>query len=78
LSRELAPICAKSFIIRLYLILLNDKIFFDVMGLKFRRQETNTPAVGACATQGFLVKGSAAQASGIQGRSSAFYHCPLR
>jgi hypothetical protein len=36
LSRELTPICAKGFVIRIYLILLNDKIIFDVMGLKFR------------------------------------------
>jgi hypothetical protein len=36
LSRELAPSCAKSFINRFYLILLNSKILFDVMGLKFR------------------------------------------
>jgi hypothetical protein len=35
LSRELAPICAKSFIIRFYLILLNNKILFDVTDLNF-------------------------------------------
>lgn len=43
-----------------------------------RRLQLAGFVVGACATRGFLVKGSAAQASGIQGRSSAFYHCPLR
>jgi hypothetical protein len=43
LSRELAPICAKSFINRFYLILLNSKILFDVMG----REETNTPSAPA-------------------------------
>jgi hypothetical protein len=43
LSRELTPICQKKFIKKFYLILLNDKILFDVMGLKFRGEETNTP-----------------------------------
>jgi hypothetical protein len=41
LSRELAPSCVKSFINRFYLILLNSKILFDVMGLKFRGLEPN-------------------------------------
>jgi hypothetical protein len=45
LSRELTSICQKKFIKRFYLILLNDKILFDVMGLKFRGEETNTPKI---------------------------------
>jgi hypothetical protein len=43
LSRELAPSCAKCFINKLYLILLNSKILFDVIGLKFRGKKTNIP-----------------------------------
>jgi hypothetical protein len=42
LSRELAPIYAKSFINRFYLILLNSKILFDVTGLNFRGEKERT------------------------------------
>jgi hypothetical protein len=42
LSRELSLICAKSFINRFYLNLLNSKILFNVTGLNFRGEETNT------------------------------------
>jgi hypothetical protein len=41
---------SKKFIKRFYLILLNDKILFDVMGLKFRGEETNTPQDGCLFT----------------------------
>jgi hypothetical protein len=50
LSRELAPICAKNFINRFYLILLNSKILIDVTGLNFRGEKTNVPLVTEAST----------------------------
>ena len=43
-SRELALICQKKFINKLYLILLNSKTLFDVIGIKLLKSlETNRP-----------------------------------